>query len=276
MTMNYDQVKQHWDNWAKEFGTSLRATTKSMTIKQLEIFALMQHLVPKQRILDVGCGNGYNAIAFIENIPNITVVGVDYSSEMVDNAIHNSKNLSPEQQQMINFEVADALELPYSEEFDIVTTDRCIINLTDIEMQKKAIYNCAKSLRQGGTFLMLENSQQSYKNQNDARESVGLLTRQPPSFDLFFDEEIILPYCKSIGLELLQIDDFGSLHDLMLYVILTAADPSKEHYDEPAIVKAAEATMNLVAKGHGYPFGSFGQNRLYVFCKSNEDVSTAY
>ena len=155
MAMDYGQVKKHWDNWAKEFGTSLRATTKSMTIKQLEIFALMRHLVPDKKILDVGCGNGYNSIAFIENIPNIKVVGVDYSKEMIDNAILNAKNLSTEQQQMLNFEVADALALPYKEEFDFVTTDRCIINLTNIEMQKKAIENCAKALKQGGEELCL-------------------------------------------------------------------------------------------------------------------------
>jgi len=268
MTMNYDQVKKHWDSWAKEYGTSLRATTKSMTIKQLEIFAIMKHIVPGKNVLDVGCGNGYNDMAYIENISNINVVGVDYSKDMIDNAILNMKKLTLDQQQRLKFAVADALALPYNEEFDIVTTDRCIINLTDIEMQKKAIDNCAKALKQGGLFLMLENSQQNYKKQNDAREAVGLPKRMPPSFNLFFDEDVILPYCKSQGLELVQIDDFGSLHDLMLYVILTAADPNKEHYDEPAIVKAAEVTMNLAAKGHGYPFGSFGQNRLYILRKS--------
>jgi len=268
MTMNYEQVKNHWDNWATEFGTSLRATTKSMTIKQLEIFAIMRHLVHGKKILDVGCGNGYNGIAFIENIPNITVVGVDYSKEMVDNAILNAQKLRPEQQQRLKFKVADALALPYDAEFDIVTTDRCIINLTDITMQKKAIDNCIKALKVGGIFLMLENSQQNYMKQNDARKAVGLPERMPPSFNLFIDEDEILPYCKINGLELLQIDDFGSLHDLMLYVILTSVDPNKEHYDEPAIVKAAEVTMNLAAKGYGYPFGSFGQNRLYIFRKS--------
>lgn len=267
MTLTYEQVKQHWDNWAKQFGTSLRATTKSMTIKQLEIFAIMKHLKPGTKVLDVGCGNGYNDIAFIENVKDISVVGVDYSKEMIDNAVLNAKTLKPEQQQRLKFQVADALALPFNGEFDIVTTDRCIINLTDAEMQKKAIESCIKALRPGGLFLMLENSQQNYARQNDARESVGLPRRQWPSFNLFLDEDVMLPYCKSQGLEMLQVDDFGSLHDLMLYVILTAAEPNKEHYDEPAIVRAAELTMNLAAKGYGYPFGQFGQNRLYVFKK---------
>jgi ubiquinone/menaquinone biosynthesis C-methylase UbiE len=269
MAMSYDEVKRHWDNWAKEYGACLRATTKSVTIKQLEIFTIMRHLVPGTSILDVGCGNGYNDIAFVENIPEITVVGVDYSKDMIDNAILNMKRLVPNLQRRLKFELANILALPYNEEFDMVTTDRCIINLTSLEMQKKAIDNCVKALRPGGMFLMLENSQQNYARQNDAREAVGLPRRTPPSFNLFLDESVIMPYCKSKGLELLQTDDFGSLHDLMLYVILTAIEPNKEHYDEPAIVKAAEVTMNLAAKGYGYPFGSFGQNRLYVFRKAN-------
>lgn len=267
-TMNYSQVKKHWDKWAQEYGTSLRATTKSMVIKQLEIFAIMKYLTPGKNILDVGCGNGYNAIAFIENVPYIKVVGVDYSKEMIDNAVLNAKKLIQDQQERLKFEVADALELSYHEEFDIVTTDRCIINLTTPDMQKVAIKNCFNSLKKGGIFLMLENSQQNYVRQNYARIAVGLARRVPPSFNLFLDEETILPYCKGLGLELIQIDDFGSLHDLMLYVILTAAEPNKDHYDEQVIIKAAELTMNLAAKGDGYPFGSFGQNRLYVFKKS--------
>jgi len=267
MPMDYDQVKKHWDHWATEFGTSLRATTKSQTIKQLEIFALMRHLNPGQRILDVGCGNGYNGIAFIENIPNITVVGVDYSKDMVNNAIRNTEKLTPDQKDRLKFEVADILSMAFEAEFDIVTTDRCIINLTDIEMQKKSINNCVKALKGSGTFLMLENSLQNYSRQNDARKALGLSERTPPSFNLFLDEDIILPHCRSLGLELMLIDDFGSLHDLMLYVILTATDPDSEHYDNDAVLKAAELTMNLAAKGYGYPFGSFGQNRLFIFRK---------
>ena len=50
MPLTFDQVKQHWDSWASEFGTSLRTTTKSATLKQLEIFALSQHLQPGQRV----------------------------------------------------------------------------------------------------------------------------------------------------------------------------------------------------------------------------------
>jgi len=274
--MDYKQVKNHWDAWAKQFGTALRATTKSMTIKQLEIFALMRHMTTGARILDVGCGNGYNSISFVTNKKDVRVIGVDYSKDMIDNAKRNASSLSPQQRRRLEFVVGDALNLSFREEFDIVTTNRCIINFTNLKMQKLAIKKIVEAICPKGLFLMLENSQQNYGRQNDAREAVGLPRRTPPVFNLFLDETIILPFCKKQKLELLSIDDFSALHDLMLYVILTANEPGKEHYDEPLIAKAAELTMNLAERGYGYPFGAFGQNRLYVFRKTKKIGGVRY
>jgi ubiquinone/menaquinone biosynthesis C-methylase UbiE len=86
MTLSFDQVKAHWERWAAEYGTSLRATTKTHTIKLLEIFALVRHIPAGARMLDVGCGNGYNALSFAETVAGIRVTGVDYSPDMIANA----------------------------------------------------------------------------------------------------------------------------------------------------------------------------------------------
>ena len=61
MSLSFEQVKTHWERWANEYGTALRATTKTHTIKLLEVFALTRHLPTDARILEIGCGNGYNA-----------------------------------------------------------------------------------------------------------------------------------------------------------------------------------------------------------------------
>jgi ubiquinone/menaquinone biosynthesis C-methylase UbiE len=268
MTLSFDQVKAHWERWAAEYGTSLRATTKTPTIKLLEIFALTKHIPPGSRVLDLGCGNGYNALSFVETVAGIMVTGVDYSPDMIANAQknlqQNAAKLGPAAARL-QFQVADALALPFRQEFDVVSTDRCIVNLPQIDLQKKAIDNVAGALKPGGRFLMLENSQQTYDKQNDAREAAGLPRRTPADYNLFIDEDTILPHC-SRHFDLVTIDDFGSLHDLMLYVIGPAAGNGQIDYGHPATAKAAELTMKLAPK-HGYCWGTFGQNRLYVFEK---------
>jgi ubiquinone/menaquinone biosynthesis C-methylase UbiE len=219
-------------------------------------------------VLDVGCGNGYNAISFVENVPGATVLGVDYSPDMVANAQKNlgdfSAKLGPAASRL-EFRVADALALPFREEFDVVTTDRCLINLTDPAMQLKAIDQVAGTLKPGGLFLMLENSQQTYREQNDAREAVGLPRRTPPEYNLFLDESVVLPHCAR-HFEHLSTDDFGSLHDLLLYVIVPSMNNGEIDYAHPAVARAAELTMKLSAR-HGFTWPKVGQNRLFVFRK---------
>ncbi len=65
--MDLNEIEQHWKNWAKEYRYQLRATTKTPTIKKLEIFALYQAFKKTQffsqegcRVLEIGCGNGHN------------------------------------------------------------------------------------------------------------------------------------------------------------------------------------------------------------------------
>ena len=267
MSLAFEDVRRHWERWAKEFGTELRATTKTPTIKMLEIFALTQHIPAGSQVLDVGCGNGYNACAFLKSVADVSVIGVDYSPEMIANArkkaqLYGSRRAGTR----VEFLVADALALPFGPVFDVATTDRCLINLTNIELQKRAIDSIAKTLKPGGLFLMLENSQQTHARQNDAREAVGLPRRVPADFNLFLDEDILLPHCYG-QFDVVGVEDFGSLHDLVLYVLAPASNDGRIDYAHPAVAKAAQLTMMLSGKYGHYPFGGFGQNRLYVLRK---------
>lgn len=273
--MNLNKVKEHWEKWAREFETDLRATTKTPTIKRLEIDAIYRaikrtHFIGMKDvdILEVGCGNGYNCFALSELLPDFSFTGIDYVPEMVANAKTLQNKNSPKYSR-VTFKVADALNLENEKniksQYHVVFTDRCIINLNTPDLQIKAVDQLSKKVKQGGYLIILENFMQNYARQNYCRKSVGLPERIPAEFNLFIDENTFLLHIKKL-MELVHVDDFGSLHDIILYVLIPMVNNGKIDYNHP-LVKAATELSISISEEYNNPFGNFGQNRLFLFHK---------
>jgi hypothetical protein len=142
-----------------------------------------------------------------------------------------------------------------------------LINLDSDELQKQAISALAKVLPSGGYLIMIENSQQTYGKQNWARELVDLPPRKPAEFNHFIDEEAILPHLRTTDLELLNVEDFISLHDLVLYVLVPAINGGVVDYQHPLVQAATRLNIAVSSKFPG-TLGDFGQNRLFLCRKS--------
>ncbi len=276
--MDLNEIKEHWEKWAREFETDLRATTKTSTIKKLEINAIYKAIEKTHfgrtkdvEVLEVGCGNGYNCFALSELLQDFYFTGVDYVSDMIQNAKKFQTN-NPIKYSRIKFQVGDILNLENNKdiknEFDIVFTDRCIINLNTIDLQLKAINQLSKKVSQNGYLIILENFIQNYTRQNDCRKSVGLPKRNPAEYNLFIDEDVLIPYITK-SLELVLIDDFGSLHDVLLYVLIPMISNGEIDYNHPLVKAATELSVSISEK-YDNPFGSFGQNRLFLFHRAKE------
>jgi SAM-dependent methyltransferase len=271
--MDLDGIRQHWQNWARQYGTSLRATTKTSSAKAMELDALSRALAGIEKavnktagtglkILEAGCGNGQNCLNLLDAHPDASFTGIDFIEEMVTaaNALKAERSLGDER---VKFQVGDvmALSLPRGS-FDVVFTDRCLINLNTDALQHRAIASLAQLLKPGGHLLMIENSRQTYDAQNRARERVGLPSRSPAEFNHFFDETTLLPFLPSVGLEVLDIEDFISLHDLVLYVLVPMVNGGKVEYEHPLVEAATQLNIALSSLAPGGT-GAFGQNRLY-------------
>lgn len=277
MTMTPDEVKDHWKSWADEWDVNLRATTKTWTIKALEIDALaraFRSIMGDKKdftVLEPGCGNGANCLELAKLFPEARFDGFDYVSEMVEAAEKNRQE-QKDVADKTSFFLGDVTALDdisdVDESYDIIFTDRCLINLTELETQKKAIAELTGKLKPGGWLLMIENSKQTYDQQNECRVNLGLEARTPASFNLFFDEDVIVPHIESCGLELTGVDDFGSLHDLVLYALAPSTNGGEVDYGHPMV----EAATVLSLKSQGAPpqaaFGTYGQNRLYLCRKT--------
>lgn len=268
--MEREDIKVHWQNWAREYKEGLRATTKTPSIKALEIDALSRSfgkIIENRalKILEVGCGNGHNCFALAERFPKCEFTGVDYVHEMIENAQKiRSKNSSYDH---ISFRTGDILELDQhpelDEQYDIVFTDRCIINLNSDSLQQRAVDQLTKKVNARGFFVMIENSQATHHEQNDLREAVGLPPRPVAEFNHFINEEKLLP-CIPGNFTLIEIDNFASLHDILLYVLIPSINRGKIDYDHPLMASATRMLLEI-SDTKSNSFGNFGQNRLYVF-----------
>jgi SAM-dependent methyltransferase len=266
-----DAIKKHWERSAQQHGSALAATTNTDTIKQLEIDALHRavrritdNAPPALRLLEVGCGNGFNCVALARLLPRSTVVGVDLIEEMV----HAAKQARDEAglTERIDFYVGDASDLSGLASslgsFDIAFTDRCIINLPSDSLQMQAIDELISFVRPGGHLLILENVTQAYDRQNQWRVAAGLQPRTPAPFNRFVDEDVLLKHAESRHLDLISVDEFGSLHDLVLYVLVPMTNGGQVEYDHPSV--RAVTMLSLNAADDLRPFPGVGQNRLYV------------
>ena len=279
--MKSKDVKKHWDGWADEFELELRSTTKEINIKRIELNAIEKFVRDGADVLNIGCGNGYDLI-FLASKRKISAKGIDVSEKMIRNAEkivqaidqclllpESFKKVIPsvnkEECKKIEWEVADILSYRDNKRYDIVFTIRCIINLTDITQQKQAIKKIAGLVKKDGYFLMMENSIQNYALQNKARVIVGLKPRIPPAFNLFIDEEVILPEMKKF-FDVEQIIDHSSLHNIFQYIILPSVE-DKIYYDTPIMNKVTELIIELNNKGLSNNFSDFGQGKLWILRK---------
>jgi len=82
--MELNEIENHWKNWAREFKSDIRATTKTRTIKELEVNALFKAIASTPliaqkgcEVLEVGCGNGHNCFMLSDHLPGFSFTGVD-------------------------------------------------------------------------------------------------------------------------------------------------------------------------------------------------------
>ncbi len=96
-----------------------------------------------QRILDVGCGNGKITAEIAARVPQATVLGVDPSHEMVEFA---SAHYGAPIHSNLRFEVADARQLSYRDDFDLVVSFNA---LHWVRQQDEALQSICTAMKPG-------------------------------------------------------------------------------------------------------------------------------
>lgn len=243
--------------WNSQAGLGQWAGTRDVIAKQLEIEAICAYVHDGMRILEVGCGNGITAMEVVRRY-NVDLMGIDFAEEMV--AAADTMIVGQHLRGRLSFEVGDVQDLRgFTEKFDLIYTERVLINLPDWAAQKRAMMNITDLLVDGGLYVMCENSQDGLEKINSLRKRVGLPEIISPWHDRYLqDAEIAQLNFPEVKLE--GIIDFSSTYYFLSRVVnawLTAQGGKEPDYEAPVNQLALQLP----------PIGDLGQGRIWLWRK---------
>jgi SAM-dependent methyltransferase len=139
-------------------------------MRELEVAFVSKYLRADQSLADIGCGDGRATRKYAERVARC--VGIERSDRLRGIAIAEQE---AQPVAGLVFQSGDILNLAeHAESFDVVVTERVLINLPSWEHQQQAIEQIHETLRPGGLYVMLENTEDGDRALNDLRERVGL------------------------------------------------------------------------------------------------------
>ncbi|OGP71872.1 MAG: hypothetical protein A2Z73_01210 [Deltaproteobacteria bacterium RBG_13_60_28] len=247
------------DFWNQRARLGMEAGTKDLIAKQLEIEAIAAYVRDGMKVLDAGCGNGVTAIELARR-HKIDLIGIDLAEQMVAAATGMAANQAL--LGSVKFQVGDVLNLSgFPRDFDLIYTERVLINLPDWPQQQQAIADIIKLLRPGGLYVMCENSQDGLEEINALRLHLGLGAISPPWHNRYFrDAEIEQAVFQGAILE--GISYYGATYYFLSRVVnawLAAQENKEPDYHAPVNKLALQLP----------PLGKFGQGRIWLWRKVN-------
>jgi ubiquinone/menaquinone biosynthesis C-methylase UbiE len=249
MMHDNQQVLEYWN----------RDEVESMYDKHLlnaEIELIKQRITPNAKILDAGCGEGEGTLLYSE-IPGVIVHAVDFSQTRLDKAAKKLQGRTNVSLQQVDFLGQYVL----ANDYDIVISQRFMINLMEWDLQQKVLLGLMAMLKPSGRLLMLEGSKQGMESLNQVRAAFGLNPIPAKWHNLFFDDDELLAFMQQHSYSLLEENGLGT------YFLLTrGVRPALEkelNWDCEFNRLAATPTMKRLL-----PFDTnFSRLKLWIFAK---------
>ena len=257
-----EQIHQFWTQQALAHGQSPSASWSDRMVIELEIREIMPYLADGDRVLDIGCANGYSTVQFAAQ-KRLWINGLDYVPEMVEQARLRATEMAAVLAGHVEFHVANVLSLGEpAESYDKVVAIRVIINLGDWERQRQALLECARVVRPGGLLLLSEATLQGWERLNSFRREWGMMDIPMPLFNRYLDQDAVVE-TLSPSLELVRISDFASSYYVGTRVL------------KPLLIQALGVKLDVAdpeAEWNRWcaqlpPWGDYGTQKLFVFRK---------
>ncbi len=259
-----DEIVNYWSEQAVKHGQSPAASWSDTPVIEMEIREILKHLKEGDRILDVGCANGYSTVQFATE-RRIDIRGLDIVQEMIEQARLRLENLKLAPLGNVEFAVGDVTNLHEPDgAYDKVIVIRVIINLGNWKNQMKGLRECARVLKPGGSLLLSEATLQGLRKLNKFRHEWGLTDLPMPPFNNYLDQEQVIE-AMSETLQFVEIKDFASTYYLGTRVI------------KPLLIRALGATIDVADPDMEWnrwlsqlpSWGDYGTQKLFIFKKKS-------
>jgi len=145
------KTKQDYDKIAQEF-----SATRWRIWEEAE-FLFNDYVMPGEKVLDLGCGNG-RFFEFLKD-KDIHYIGVDFSEKLIEIA----KNKYPK----LKFEVANALNLPFPNNyFDKIYSIAVLHHIPSKQFRLQFLQEARRVLKSNGLLILTVWEPKSKKNLN--------------------------------------------------------------------------------------------------------------
>ncbi len=259
---NIDQIRAYWAQQAVNFGLSPTASWSDHMVIEMEIREILKRLTDGDRVLDLGCGNGYSTVQFASQ-RRIWIRGLDYVLEMIEQARLRLGGLASQLLGTVEFDVGDVTSLnEATATYDKVIAIRVIINLGEWSRQVQGLRECTRVLKSGGTLLLSEATLQGWHQLNRFRREWGLADIPMPPFNRYLDQERVIQEVSS-ELQLVEIVNFSSTYYVGTRVL------------KPLFIQALGTKMDVADPNMEWnrwfaqlpAWGDYGTQKLFVFLK---------
>lgn len=243
--------------WNSRAGLGQWAGSRDVIAKQIEIEAIASYVRDGMRVLDFGCGNGITAIELARRF-KVDVTGVDFAEDMVAAAIELAQD--QELKGQVGFQAGDVSSPTQLGQFDLIYTERVLINLPDWPAQERALRSVLDLLAEGGLYVMCENSQDGLDKINLLREQLDLPAVTPPWHNRYLRDEELRGFTHP-GIKLEGMNFYSSTYYFLSRVVnawLAAQEGKEPEYEAPI----NQLSLRLPA------LGDLGQGRIWLWRKS--------
>jgi SAM-dependent methyltransferase len=257
-----DEIRTFWQRQALEHGPSPAASWSDQPVIEMEIRNILSHLQDGERVLDIGCANGFSTLHFAA-LKQLDILGLDYIPEMIREAEARLAGMRAQLRGTAAFRVGNIMSLDEPDEsYDKVVVIRVVINLGDWENQIRAIMECSRMLRRGGLLLLSEATLQGWNKLNLFRHEWGLPDIPMPPFNNYLDEERVVAETSGV-FDLVDLVNFASTYFVGTRVL------------KPLLIQALKAGVNVADPNLQWnrwfsqlpAAGDYGTQKLFVLRK---------